>query len=334
MVEANIELIRWLVYLIFFFGFISNYPKIYTLIFTSIQQIGDYLGTRASGSPVDITPANIISIGFHITRKIFSINLKFNLLRDLFMILTSLLAAAVVMYCFAAITIELILVQIGSQIIMAGGIFLLAFSGLQWTRDYAERYVHTFFHIGIKMIFIYILVGVGIGLAQNWAQVLDQAPPGHIIDDYIAVMMSTFVYYKLCVKLPDQAVSYLTGRLSMGFDSASSVTAAMKGAVKIAAGAVGGAAGIAGMSKAVGAASQVAKTTLESQGKKANVLNTGMETIKTLGEANKEVRQEAWDRKVDDTKGGKLAKNILAAVPKVKKDDPSPSSNADMEYNI
>ena len=63
------------------------------------------------------------------------------------------------MYCFAVIGLELILVQIGSQIILAGGIFLLAFSGLQWTRDYAERYVHTFFHIGIKMIFIYILVG-------------------------------------------------------------------------------------------------------------------------------------------------------------------------------
>ena len=54
----------------------------------------------------------------------------------------------------------------------------MAFSGLQWTRDYAERYVHTFFHIGIKMIFIYILVGIGVGLAQNWSQVVINASLG------------------------------------------------------------------------------------------------------------------------------------------------------------
>ena len=74
------------------------------------------------------------------------------------------------------IAIELLLLQIGSQIILAGGIFLLAFSGLEWTRDYAERYVHTFFHIGVKMLFIYILVGIGAGLTKNWAQILDNIP--------------------------------------------------------------------------------------------------------------------------------------------------------------
>ena len=54
----------------------------------------------------------------------------------------------------------------------------MAFSGLQWTRDYAERYVHTFFHIGIKMIFIYILVGLGAGLTKTWSQVLNNASLG------------------------------------------------------------------------------------------------------------------------------------------------------------
>ena len=75
------------------------------------------------------------------------------------------------------------------------------------------------------------------------------------------------------------------------------------------------AAGIQGISKAVSTANQVARTTLASQGKKANPLNTGWETVKTLGAAKK----VEWDKKVDDTKGGKLAKNILATIPKPKK---------------
>ena len=319
MVEANIELIRWLVYLDCFYAFITNFPSIYTLIYNSIQQIGNYLGSKASGSPVNISPGNIISIGFNISKKILFSNIRFNLLRSALMIPLSILTAVVVMYCFAVIGIELILVQIGSQIILAGGIFLLAFSGLQWTRDYAERYVHTFFHVGIKMIFIYILVGIGAGLAQNWIQILDQAPLTQIVDTYLVIGLSSFVFYKLCLKVPDQAVSYLTGRLSMGFDAAASVNAVPRVVAKVVTGAVGGAAGIAGMSKAVSVANQAAKTTLESHGKKANLLNTSIETIKTLGAANEAVKQEAWDRKIDDTKGGKLAKNILADIPKPKK---------------
>ena len=328
MVEANIELIRWLIYLDCFYAFITNFPSVYAFVYNSIQQIGNYLGSKANGSPVNISPGNIISIGFDMSKKILFSNIKFNLFRSVLMVPLSIVTAGVVMYCFAVIGIELILVQIGSQIILAGGIFLLAFSGLQWTRDYAERYVHTFFHIGIKMVFIYILVGIGVGLTTTWSQVLNNASLGQLIDYDIAVCLSTYIYYKLCVKLPDQAVSWLTGRLSMGFDSAASVNAATRVAAKVVAGTVGGTAGIVGMGKAVRVASQAAKTTLESQGKKANLLNTGMETIKTLGAANEAVKQEAWDRKVNDSKGGKIAKNILDNIPTTNQD-----SNGDVIGN-
>jgi ketol-acid reductoisomerase len=62
------------------------------------------------------------------------------------------------------------------------------------------------------------------------------------------------------------------------------------------------AAGIQGMSKALNTASQVGKA-------------NGTGAIKTLGAAQK----VEWDKKVDETKGGKLAKDILATVPKPKK---------------
>ena len=176
------------------------------------------------------------------------------------------------------------------------------------------------------MIFIYILVGLGIGLAQNWAQILDQAPEGHIIDDYIAVMMSTFVYYKICLKLPDQAVSYLTGRLSMNFETASTIHSAITktregivGTIKnvkaAGAGLEGISAGIQGMSKAVSTARKVGEASLAGQGKKVNLESVGIEAIKTLGAAAK----VEWDKEVDETRGGKLAKNILATIPKPKR---------------
>jgi len=331
MVDSNLELIKWLIYLNFFYYLIVNYNSISGLFFQTVDQIGNLLGAKASGLPTvtDIKAQNIFHIGFLVAKNIWTLNVTFDLLKDFQMVLIAVLAGAVVLYCFAAIGLELILVQIGSHIILAGGIFLLAFSGLQWTRDYAERYVHTFFHIGIKMIFIYILIGLGLGLAKTWPQNVPHTTwdLGKIFNYDIGVALSAYVYYKLCLKLPDQAVSWLTGRFPLSFETAPSVNAAVKGAFKAPAGAVGGAAGIAGMSKAVSVAGQVAKTTLESQGKKPNPLNTGWETIKTLGAANKAVKQEAWDRKVNDTQGGKMAKNILDKMPKPKDDTKKDSNN-------
>jgi type IV secretion system protein TrbL len=338
MVDADIELIRWLIYLDFFYAFITNFSGIYSFVYSSIQQIGNYLGTRAAGKAVDISPSNIFNIGIALSLKILGSNITLNLFRNLLYPLVSVITAAVILFCFASIGLELILVQIGSQIILAGGIFLLAFSGFQWTRDYAERYVHTFFHVGIKIIFIYILVGLGVELAQGWSQVVINAPWQKVIDYDIAVCLSTYIYYKLCVKLPDQAVSWLTGRLAMGFDAAAEVKAVVRTMVKIPAAAAGAVAGIQGMSKAVSVANQVAKTTLESQGKKTNLENTEAEVIRTLGAAGK----VEWEKKVDETKGGKLAKNILATIPKpkkvtrrsTKKDTKTDSNNDSTDYTI
>jgi hypothetical protein len=177
--------------------------------------------------------------------------------------------------------------------------------------------VHAFFHIGVKMLFVYILVGIGAGLTKNWSRILDNVPIGQIIEYYIAVIMASFMYYKICQKLPDQAVVYLTGRFPMNYDTSSSINAAVKETFRMAKGAVGVLPGIVGMSKAVSAASQSAKVTLEGQGKKGDLLNTGWESIKTLGAARSEVKKEEWDRKINDTQGGKMAKDILEKMPKI-----------------
>ena len=45
MVESNIELIRWLIYLNVFYLFITQYDQFLPLIINSFQQAGAYLGS-------------------------------------------------------------------------------------------------------------------------------------------------------------------------------------------------------------------------------------------------------------------------------------------------
>ena len=313
MVESNIELIRWLIYLNVFYLLITQYDQFLPLIINSFKQAGAYMGGRASGSYIMPTPESIISNGFNIALKIVGIGFKHSLFINFGATLISILAVVVILYCFGMIAIELVLIDIGSRIILAASIFLLAFAGLPWTREYAEHYVHAFFHIGIKMLMMYVLIGIGGGLTNNWAQVLTHIPPNLDFQYYFAIVMATFVFYKLFQKLPDQATVYLTGRFPMNFDTASSVHSAI---TKTREGIVGTyknvkavraymqdkTAEIQGMSKAIRTAIQVGKT-------------NGIGAIKTLGAAQK----VEWDKKVDETKGGKLAKDILATIPKPKK---------------
>jgi type IV secretion system protein TrbL len=334
LIESNIELIKLLIYLNVFYLFISQYDQFLPLIFNSFRAAGIYMGSKASGYVLSTNPGEIINIGVSIASKVLSLAFKHTTLANIGLSLIAVVAAGVVLYCFGVIAIELILIDIGSRIILAGGILLLAFAGSIWTREYAEHYVHTFFHIGVKMLFIYVLVGIGAGLTRNWSVILDNVPIGQIMEYYVAVIMASFVYYKICQKLPDQAVVYFTGRLSMNYDTASSVNAVVKDTVRIAKGIVGGIPGIVGMSKAVSTANQAARTTLESQGKKENLINAGWQTIKTLGAASTAVKQEEWDRKVNDSEGGKIAKNITDSISNPEKSATKDIKDDAMDYSI
>jgi hypothetical protein len=184
------------------------------------------------------------------------------------------------------------------------------------------------------MIFIYILIGLGLGLAQQWP---NSIPSGKDVDlpkliDYdLGVALSAYIYYKLCMKVPDQAVSWLTGRLSLGFDTATDVKAGVKAvvaapgklaetAVKTADKAAGVARGMQGMGMAMEFAKEKAKVSLAAQGREANRWNMAGETIKTFGSAWGAVKQAEWDKKMNDTTGGKMATDIVTNMNATKGD--------------
>ena len=281
--DTHIELVKQLIYLIFLYAFINNFGTILPTVYSWINGIGNYLGGQASlgsinSSVMSISPVDIFNIGINVAKKMLVIPVNWNIFNDLLVALFAVASAATVLFCFAVIGLELILVQIGGQIILAGGIFLLGFAGLSWTRDYAERFVHTFFHVGIKMIFIYVIVGLGMSLSQNWVTILNQANKDQIINTYMALAVASYVYFKLCTKLPDQAVSWLTGRMSMGFDTVSDVKGAVnsvthgavnsvKEVVKIPGVIQGAIANAQGNSRAYDAAKQKVSADLQSQGK-------------------------------------------------------------------
>ena len=197
MVSAHLDLIRWLIYLNVFYLLMTN-DQLLPLIMTSFQQAGAYLGAQVTGSYTMPTPAGIISNGFNVAMKILGLGFKHTLFLNVGMALITVIAVVVILYCFGMIAVELLLIQIGSQIILAVGIFLLAFSGLSWTRVYATHYINTNFHLGVRMLFMYVMIIIGAGLTDTWAKTLNNVPLNLTFQYDLAMVMATFVFYVLC----------------------------------------------------------------------------------------------------------------------------------------
>jgi P-type conjugative transfer protein TrbL len=320
MVESNIELVKLLIYFNVFYLFIDQFPHLLGVIVSSFKQaafyMGNLIGTNTgsqanSNFMVATNPGQILDQGVGIATTIFSLSLKKFTWTNFGMSLLAIPCGMVVLYCFAQVAIKIVIIEISSKIILSAGIFLLAFSGSAWTRDYATRYIGAFFGIGIQMLFTYLLVGIGGGLINTWQNQLSNIPAGQYIETYVAVIMAAFVYYKLCLTLPEQAAGYLSGGMTINTDKGLSAGGAVALASVAAFGVVKGmgqmAAGFQGSQKAVKAAmdhSTLDRATAP-QGAKVD------SPIKTLHNAASKLMQEKWDSKVNETTGGKIAQKIM-----------------------
>lgn len=320
-VETNIELIKLLIYFNVFYLFISQYDQLLPLIVTSFKAAGIYMGSKVSQYAVVSNPGDVINTGVTICSQLLSSIKNQNLFMNFAMSLVGVGAAAVVLFCFGRIAIELVLIEIGSRIILAAGIFLLAFSASQWTREYATRYINTFFIVGIKMCFIYLLVGLGGGLTKTWSTQLQNVSSGNTLELFIAIIMASFVYYSLCISVPDMAATYLTGNVSMntGRGMGIGTAAVMAGAGLFAVGktVMKGAEGIVGFTRSVNAANNSAINQTKKDGSDSNAFKTSFLAVKTLGSASAKTvvddlkgQLENWDSKVNTTFGGRVAQKI------------------------
>ena len=319
MVESNIELVKLLIYFNVFYLFIDQFPQLLGVIVSSFKQAAFYMGGKigtATGSSansafmVATNPGQILDQGVGIATTILSLTLKKFTWTNLGMALLAVPCGLVVLYCFACIAIKIVIIEISSKIILSAGIFLLAFSGSSWTRDYATRYIGAFFGIGIQMMFTYLLVGIGGGLINTWQNQLSNIPAGQQIETYVAVIMAAFVYYKLCLTLPEQAAAYLSGSLTLNTDKGLSAGGAAALAGLAAFGTVKGLAGMAAGAQGAQKAWKATQDVRKSQISKSAVGGKVDSPIKTLSGAAFKMVQERWDGKVDKTSGSKLAQKI------------------------
>jgi len=168
-----------------------------------------------------------------------------------------MIAAALVVLAFIAITIQYIVAVVESYLVVSAGVIFLGFGGSRWTTPYVERYIGLGVATGVKIMILYMLIGVGLNLSGGW---LDEAKgigtsPNPSMTGF-DVMGAALIFMMLCWQVPKLFAAVLGGSPALsGGDLVSTGTAVVAGAATVAslgAGAVAAAAG--GAAAASGAA--------------------------------------------------------------------------------
>lgn len=150
-----------------------------------------------------------------------------------------MIAAALVVLAFIAVTIQYIVAIVESYLVVSAGVIFLGFGGSRWTTPYVERYIGLGVSTGVKIMILYMLVGVGLNLSNGW---LDEAvgigtSPNPSMTGF-DVMGAALIFMMLCWQVPKLFAAVLGGSPALsGGDLVSTGTAVVGGAAAV--GAVG-----------------------------------------------------------------------------------------------
>jgi type IV secretion system protein TrbL len=140
-----------------------------------IQSFG-ILGQRAAGVNGSIAPSNVLTMGLNIFGSLLSGASNAGFLTNFGTAVSLVFAAFVTLVAYVIITIQFVAAMVESYIVIAAGFIFLGFGGSRWTMPYVERYIGLAISIGIKLMTLYLLIGVGMNLSNGWLAAAGQVP--------------------------------------------------------------------------------------------------------------------------------------------------------------
>lgn len=172
----------------------------------------EFAGQRASGTPT-VNPSAILDMGVTIASNML---LSFGSLGFLANPGGNMLAsftAFLTLIAFSVIAATLCITLVETYVVLTGGVLFLGFAAFRGTARFAENYINYAFRVSIKIFMLYLLVGVGSGLARKWASLTFVAsfnPADGNLTQHFHVMAASLVLCLLVWILPNSVASNLS----------------------------------------------------------------------------------------------------------------------------
>ena len=135
-----------------------------------------------------------------------------------------MVAGIVIEVCFALMAAFMVLALVESYLIISMGVLFMAFGGSRWTKDMAVSTVRYAVSVGAKLFVLQLLVSIGTGLIQSWANSFTD-----VTDASLCILIGCSIVMLALVKVLPETMQRIVNGSSMASGSALVGAAAVVG---------------------------------------------------------------------------------------------------------
>lgn len=238
------SVMRKLMTLGFFWFVLKSSNEWIPQIINSFSQIG-----QVAGGATATTPDSVAVAGYDAALAAFQALNDLGVAEKIGAVVPTVLMALIVFLSFLWVAAQLLIAKIETSIAVGAGIILLGFGGSKWTTDMASKYMQYSVATGLKLMLMFLLIGMGQDLFTD----IHIVGGDKFFESLLVTTGTALTYGFLATKIPAIASAMMSGSPSL---TAGDMTGAVIGAGAAVAGlgAAGMAAGKAGMGAATGGA--------------------------------------------------------------------------------
>ena len=206
------SLLRKFIVLAFVFSLLTLFPFWMPSITDSFMAAGQTVSATSV-----VNPSAILDLGGTIASKMMLSLGALGFLVNPVGVLLGTFTCLFVVISFGLIAAQLCLTLVETYLVLSGGALFLGFAGFRATAPLAEGYLVYAFQVGTKIYLLYLLMAVGMGIAQQWAM-LDFSPGFGIVQPslvtHFQVMGGAIIFCLLTWYIPRTIASRLVHGLS------------------------------------------------------------------------------------------------------------------------
>ncbi len=223
----------------FFLYLVENGTTIATMILKSFEAAGERVGGTGS-----ITPSYVVINGFDCVFRIIEKTTEMDLSDSITIGLPLVVCGIAICAAFVGVAILLLVTTIESYFVLYGGIILLGFGALPWTRDIPKNYLIYAINVGVKLFVLALIVSIGVEFSSDWPPMIQASTNDLILHNTLYLLSGSAVFMAVAWKIPGIAAALTSGSVNfnasdiMGSTASAAGAGAMVGTV--AAGGIGG----------------------------------------------------------------------------------------------
>ncbi len=203
--EYMLELMKTMFMVGLFYALLQHSEWIMDFV-NSFIKIGEE-AARSAGGTGNMTPATIFSHGLNLFLKTLKSANVFNPIDSLVLVVCGFGFLA----CYTMIAITIVAIMFEMYVGLHAGFILLAFGGMEATRQIAINYIQYMISIGVKLMVLTLIVNLGINFLTNLMADFGKFS----IRDYGVLLACSFLMWGIVQRVP-QMIQGLFQGISMG----------------------------------------------------------------------------------------------------------------------